>query len=84
MRRKDYPPDWPAVSRTVRDRSGGRCECAGECGRHAERCERRQGEPLSAGYRVVLTVAHLWRGPCARCHADRHKCGEPAHLKAMC
>jgi hypothetical protein len=84
MRRQDYPPDWPAVSKAVRDRSGGRCECAGECGRHGGACERHQGEPLSTGYRVILTVAHLWRGPCAK-HAEAGiKCGLPEHLKAMC
>jgi hypothetical protein len=34
--------------------------------------------------KVVLTVAHLWRGPCADHHAAKVKCGEPDHLKAMC
>lgn len=34
--RAAYGPDWDAVSREVRDRSGGQCECEGECrwGRH--------------------------------------------------
>ncbi len=36
------------------------------------------------GARVVLTVAHLWRGPCAEHHAAEHKCGDPAHLGAFC
>jgi hypothetical protein len=31
--RKKYPPNWPAVSRAIRDRAGDRCECHGECGR---------------------------------------------------
>ena len=79
-----YPPDWRTVSISARVRSGGRCECEGECGLpHAPRCPRKNGEPLG-GYRVVLTVAHLWRGPCAAHHAAGVKCGEPAHLKAMC
>jgi len=104
MRREDYPPDWPAISKAVRARAAsaepaGRCECEGECGTdHAAedldigdgmtpepeaRCIRRQGDPLG-GYRVVLTVAHLWRGPCAAHHAAGIKCGDPSHLKAMC
>ena len=29
-----YPPDWPAISLTVRTEAGWRCECAGECGRN--------------------------------------------------
>lgn len=33
---------------------------------------------------VVLTVAHLWRGPCAEHHAAGVKCGDPSHLLAMC
>lgn len=26
-----YPPDWPAISRRIRDRAGDRCECDGRC-----------------------------------------------------
>jgi hypothetical protein len=84
----DYPPDWKAVSRAVRDRSGGRCECEGECGLHRthpgpRRCNERQGEPaVWARGRIVLTVAHLNAdgGPC-RCEP---LCGDPEHLRAMC
>lgn len=36
------------------------------------------------GSRVIMTVAHLWRGPCADHHAAGVKCGDPAHLLAMC
>jgi len=101
----DYPSDWKDVSRAIRDRSRGRCECRRECGvNHAEenalqiarsdvpvppleqdvgRCGRWNGDALG-GYRVVLTVAHLWRGPCAEHAAARVKCGDPDHLKAMC
>jgi hypothetical protein len=31
--RARYPPDWPAISLRIRERSGGRCECHGDCGR---------------------------------------------------
>lgn len=27
-----YPDDWPAIVEEIRQRAGGRCECAGECG----------------------------------------------------
>lgn len=32
MDRKKYPKDWERISREIRERSGGRCECRGECG----------------------------------------------------
>ncbi len=82
---KRYPPDWPDIRRAVARRAGGACECAGECGRHAGPCPARQGDPLPAsGFYVVLTTAHLWRGPCAEHDAAGVKCGELAHLKHMC
>lgn len=89
--RAAYGDDWPAVSRAVRDRSGGRCECAGECGwtRHVDpmlgghpaeggRCEALNGEPSPyTGSTVVLTAAHLDR--------DGHTgTNNPDRLKAMC
>lgn len=78
-----YPADWPAISRRIKeDRAGGRCECAGECGRpdwHLEadgRCGNRHGRPaLGTGSRVVLTTAHLNHTP--------EDCAEE-NLKAMC
>lgn len=30
--RARYPKDWPAISRRIRKRSRGRCECKGDCG----------------------------------------------------
>lgn len=75
--RAAYGTDWPAVSREVRERSGGRCECTGECGwtRHLTRAYELGTGPLSrcwavngesspyTGSRVVLTAAHLDRNP---------------------
>ena len=34
--------------------------------------------------RVVLTVAHLWRGPCWECQQRGVLCAIPEHLAAMC
>lgn len=75
--RSRYPRDWPAISRSIRVRSGGQCECAGECGLHHERrCEERHGDPARwARGKVVLTVAHLNHDP-ADCR--------PENLRAMC
>jgi len=86
MDRSQYPADWPAIREAVLERAGDRCECDGECGRlHLSRCGRRAGDPLErSGRFVVLTTAHLWRGPCAEHHAAGVKCGELEHLKAMC
>ena len=72
-----YPRDWPAISKRIRERSGGRCECSGECGLHHEhRCEEVNGRPaLWARGKVVLTVAHL--------NHLESDC-RPENLKAMC
>lgn len=79
--RARYPRDWPAISLRIRARSGGRCECEGECGLHRDtpgprRCEERNGEPAKwAKGRIVLTVAHLNHAP--------EDCDD-TNLKAMC
>lgn len=76
-----YPKDWKAISKAIRERSGGRCECEGECGLHRttpgpRRCVERHGEPAKwAKGKVVLTVAHLNHTP--------EDC-RPENLKAMC
>jgi hypothetical protein len=74
-----YPVDWHEISRRIRfDRAGGRCECAGECGRgtHEGRCPNVHGGlAYGTGSVVVLTTAHLDHTP-ERC--------EDENLKAMC
>lgn len=73
-----YPPDWKAISIRIRfTRAGGRCECAGECGKdHAGRCAAVHGQPNPrTGKTVWLTTAHLDHTP-EHCDDD--------NLKAMC
>lgn len=74
-----YPKDWPQISDRIKTtRAGGRCECAGECGRgtHAGRCPNLHGRPAyGTGSRVVLTTAHLNHTP--------EDCRDE-NLKAMC
>lgn len=76
-----YPKDWKAISLRIRERSGQRCECEGECGLHRttpgpRRCTERNGEPAKwAKGKVILTVAHLDHQP-EHCADD--------NLKAMC
>ena len=80
--RHRYPKDWKAISARIRARSGGRCECQGECGLHQpnptpRRCEERHGYPARwAKGKVVLTVAHLGDPSPENCADD--------NLKAMC
>lgn len=72
-----YPPDWKAISQAIRFRSGGQCECTGECGLHlGKRCIEMNGQAaLYAKGKVVLTVAHL-NGESMDCRDE--------NLKAMC
>lgn len=73
-----YPSDWAQISKRIRERSGGVCECTGECGnRHATgRCPARNYQPHPVtDSKVILTVAHLDHTP--------ENCGDD-NLKAMC
>lgn len=65
---KRYPKNWKEISKRIRERSGGQCECEGECGLHngedmywpKRRCIERNGEKaVFAKGKVILTVAHL-------------------------
>lgn len=50
MDRRRYPPDWPQISRRIRERDKWRCRW----------CGARNGEPHpDTGAKVVLTVAHI-------------------------
>jgi hypothetical protein len=79
--RERYPKDWRAISARIKKRSGGQCECTGECGLHRDhpgprRCTERHDEPAQWAKGVVcLTVAHLDHQP-ENCADD--------NLKAMC
>jgi hypothetical protein len=78
MNLKDYPRDWPALSRRIRfERAGGKCEWCGAV--HG------QPHPVTKS-RVVLTVAHLGAakpdGTPGDKH-DKHDC-RPENLAALC
>ena len=85
---RTYPSDWRLISQRIRERSGNRCECEGECGLHRthpgpRRCSEINGtEAKWARGGIVLTVAHL-NGPGGPCQCEP-LCGEDGHLKAMC
>lgn len=67
-KRREYPADWPELSRTIRfRRAGGLCEFC-RMARHGE------VHPLT-GSLVILTVAHL---------DHDHRRGDPNDLAAMC
>lgn len=71
-----YPPDWPAISRRVKEDAGWCCEGSPEFAM----CRAAHGEPHpGTGSIVVLTVGHLDHNPancersnlrawCQRCH----------------
>jgi hypothetical protein len=80
-----YPADWKAIVARVRERSGDRCECIGECGAvwphlGGGRCPYQHGDINARGSRVVLTTAHLDHQP-ENCDEDnlRHMC-QACHL----
>lgn len=76
-----YPKDWKRISAEIKARSGGRCECMGECGLHRttpgpRRCAEVHGEPATfARGPIMLTVAHLNHDP---------RDNRPENLRAMC
>jgi len=81
--RDRYPQNWATITHDIKVvRAGGRCECAGECGRGSAhlgtdgRCRNHHGKPAyGTGSQVVLTTAHLDHTP--------ENCDQ-ANLKAMC
>lgn len=98
MNRANYPANWKEFSKEIRfGRAGGRCECAGECGRTHDggRCEKETGKLYPSGQPVetelgdvetksvcILTVAHLnAKGGCCTCEP---RCANHDHVRAMC
>jgi hypothetical protein len=78
-----YPKNWKTeIVPAVRERSGGRCECRGECELHRtnpgpRRCEELDGKPAKwARGKIMLTTAHT-------CDCDP-PCGNLDHLLHMC
>ena len=82
-----YPKNWKRISSSIRKRSGGVCECHGECGKHSGRCDAINYEPHPlTGSKVVLTVAHLGIKKRDGSSGDKHdkKDVRRRNLKAMC
>lgn len=71
--RAKYPKNWKSeIVPRIRARSGGRCECTGQCGlTHSyddwgARCPKLDREPIEMGVAkpfIVLTVMHLNHQP---------------------
>lgn len=73
--RARYPKNWKSqIVPRIRERSGNRCECTGQCGlshfdvtneRPLDRCGAWNGTPIDdiQGPCIVLTVAHLNHKP---------------------
>lgn len=75
---KKYPPNWKEIVAQVAKRSGGRCECRGECMLHTTtgRCTELNGTLAKyARGKIMLTTAHL-------CHDET--CEDMNHLRHMC
>lgn len=71
----EYPPNWKEIAQAVKERARWHCEWVDSDG---TRCARKQGDPLpdnKAGWKVVLSVAHL-NHIASDCRMD--------NLKAMC
>lgn len=90
---KRYPKNWKTeIVPMIRARSGGQCECTGECGLHRtnpgpRRCCERDGEKAKwANGKVVLTVAHLGVSRPDGSVGDKHDKMDvrPENLKHMC
>ena len=76
---KKYPADWKLIVAKVRERSGNRCECTGQCELHDHhgRCVEVNGTKAKfAKGKVVLTTAHI-------CKCDP-PCGSLEHLIHAC
>jgi hypothetical protein len=100
MNRKNYPPNWDALSREVRERAGQRCECRGECGEHCgylcgapnrERIRRKEGAPWvwSLSSEVYGSEGWAYQAPIRVVLTVAHlchdsRCADPACLLALC
>ena len=90
---KRYPKNWKKIVAKVAKRSGGVCECTGECGaKHNSllgdnRCDAVNYEPHPiTGSKVILTTAHLGirkRDGSAGDKHDKMDC-RMKNLKHMC
>ena len=71
--RDRYPANWPEISAAIKARSGGQCECLGECGRRKVRAGGGIGEADVSGW-PVPTRAEVRQARADR-EAGRHWTG---------
>lgn len=88
-----YPPNWKEISLRIRTRSGGQCECVGECGLHQPKCvvgttpmprrciERNRQPATYARGKIVLTVAHLDHDPANNSDTNLRAMCQRCHLR---
>jgi len=79
-----YPLEWKKIVAKIARRSGGRCECTGECGLHTTtgRCTERNGERAKyAQGMIILTTAHLCHDPACEDTNHMKHCCQRCHLR---
>lgn len=72
MDRADYHPEWPSISRQIRDQADNRCEQCGVANGQRVYREWKHNDTV-----IVLTVHHL-------CDCDKRECHDPTHLRSLC
>lgn len=77
MQRERYPANWEAISLSIRERAGWRCEWCNAQNGHSH--------PVT-GSKVVLTVAHLGTSYPDGTPGDKHDKTDvrPENLAALC
>lgn len=59
-----YPKDWKAIVARIRERSGGRCECTGQCGRiHYIEGERQIDSTIELPTKLAIRCTAVDRKP---------------------
>lgn len=97
MNPTDYHPDWPAISRQIREQAGNACERCGVAN-HAVGARDRRGEwhdETDMEGMNSTTGFSLWPDGYPKvirivltvahlCDCDKRACRDPSHLQALC